>query len=253
MKKIMLTSLLLSVLPLCSQADILYTVDFSAPLHINGQAITIDNSIYTPSLQTIGSTEVVSAYNGLDGDWGIFQQSSCSSYDQVRFDFPADQKEIYLELDLYTQGLKNSDNNFSIYVDSSGYGARNLSFHGSAGMRIFNFGSAGLGSYNDQSLYHIKAHANADADTFIITIDDAEVYSSTLGSTEITSIRLSLSPWTAQPSNCVTAVAAVSNIVIYEDLEDILPEPIAAPPKAGQTELSILSLLLLARLRKRCN
>lgn len=231
---------------------VLYDINFAEPLNTNGSAITIDSSINTPSEQTSGTTEMIVGYAGISGNWAVFKQSDCATYDQVKLVLPTGQKQIYLEADIFSTNLSSSDNAFSLYIDSTGYGARNLYFHGNGSIRVFNSGGNPLGSFNDNQQYHVKIFADAINDKFIIDIDNAEVYSSTLGSSDITSFRLSISPWTASATNCTNAAAAISNIKVYESPTDLLPPPAPPKPKAGSTTwvlLTILGYLSLLRLR----
>jgi hypothetical protein len=224
---------------------ILYDVNFSEPLNTDGQAITIDSSINTPSSQLSGSTNMSVGYAGLAGNWAIFNQSSCSPYDQVMFDLPPGLTEVYFEADVYPQSLSLSDNSFSIYTDSSNYGARTTSFHGLGNLNVFNYGSADLGSFSNDQLYHLKIHADATFDLFTVEVDGAELYTSTLGSSDITSFRLSMAPWIGVAVDCVSPVAAVSNILVYETPDDLLPAPPVPESTTGEVQAGSFSIPIL--------
>jgi hypothetical protein len=111
-------------------SKILFDIDFADPLHSDGQSITIDSSINTPSIQTFGSTEMIAGYAGLEGNWAIFNQPDCFPLDQIILELPPGLKEVHFEADVYPRNLGSSDNVFSIMTDSSGYSARSTSFHG---------------------------------------------------------------------------------------------------------------------------
>jgi len=235
-------------------SKILFDIDFSSPLHTDGQPITIDDSINTPSNQNFGSTEMIVEYDGLDGNWSIFNQNDCWPYDQISLELPDGLTEVYFEADVYTQNLVASENSFNIHTDSKGYGARSLDFHGAAGLYVFNFGTTDLTNFNDGQLYHLKIHADATYDIFTVEVNGSELYSSTLGSNDITSFRLTIGPWTGIGTECSRAIAAVSNILIYETAEDLLSEPELEPEIELENEitntkggsLSITLLFLLA-------
>lgn len=252
MKASLLTTAAIATTLISSPAlsAILFDVDFSEPLHTDGQPITIDSSINTPSSQTFGSTDMIVGYAGLAGNWAIFNQSGCTPYDQVGFDLPPGLTEVYFEADIYPQNLSPSDNTFSIFTDSTGYGARSTSFHGLGSLQVFNWGSTNLGSFSNDQLYHLKIHASATYDSFTVEFNGAELYTSTLGSTDITSFRLSMSPWTGGATNCTSPVAAVSNILIYEAPADLLPTPTPEPaptpaPEPEETQIGSFSIMLL--------
>lgn len=208
---------------------ILYDVDFATPLHTVGAPVTIDSSFRTPSDQTFGSTEVVSGYAGLPGNWAVFNQSVCGVYDQLQFDMPDGLKSAYFEAEIYTENLNPSHNNFSVSTDSIGYGARSFSLLGLGYMNVFNFGELSLGSYNDQQPLHLKIHADAHYDIFTVEINGSELYASTLGSNDISSFRLTMNASAGKGQECSQAKAAVSNIRIYESPEAVLYRSDAQP------------------------
>jgi len=242
MKTSLLTTIAVITAFIASPAfsEILFDIDFSEPLHTNGQPITIDSSINTPSSQFFGSTEMIVGYAGLADNWAIFNQSDCSQYDQVWLTLPYGLNEVYFEADIYPQNLNLSDNNFAIFTDSSDYASRTISFHGLGNLNVNNSGSIVIGNFSDDKLYHLKLHASATYDIFTVEVNGAELYSSTLGSSDITAFRLSMGPWTAAATDCTSPVAAVSNIVVYEIPEDLL----SAESQSGSSSITLLYLFV---------
>ncbi|QKE65558.1 hypothetical protein HNE05_20070 [Aquipseudomonas campi] len=233
----MQTKQLLACASLClasslAHSAVLYDVNFPSPPHVDGQPILIDGTPNTPSRQNMGSVQMVSNFAGQPGNWGVFNQPSCgASYDQIEFFLPAGQQKIYLSYDVQTSSLNNSDSAFSISLDSKDYGARSLNFHGGGNdIYLFNVGgkSSRFGYFTDQQLYQITIHGDVAKNLLTIAINGNQVHSSTLGSTTLTGIRMTMSPWTGAADQCSQATAAVSNIKIYEDPADLQgppPEP----------------------------
>lgn len=233
----MQTKQLLACAALCvasslAHSAVLYDVKFPSPPHVDGQPILIDGTPQTPSRQRMGSVQMISNYAGQPGNWGVFNQPSCgAAYDQIEFVLPAEQQRVYLSYDLITSGLNNSDSLFSVHLDSKDYGARSLSFHGGGNdISLFNVGgkSSKFGYFTDQQLYQVTIHGDAAKNLLTITINGAQVHSSTLGSTTLTGVRMTISPWTGAADQCAQTAAAVSNIKIYEDPADLQgppPEP----------------------------
>lgn len=206
--------------PLSLRADLLYDLSFPESLFQEGGILYVDGSIQTPSSINMGTQEVRHNYAGLEGSWAIFNTPVCGQYDQIHFDLGS-RNEIYLEASVHTSQLNGSDNNFGIHLDSTGYSARSLGFHGLGSIRLFNYGSNNLVSFADNTTYHIQMYANASADLLTINIDGVEQYSGPLGSTDITKVRMSLSPWTGNAQNCAGSDVALSDIKIYESPDDL--------------------------------
>ncbi|MES2820245.1 MAG: hypothetical protein V4812_14805 [Pseudomonadota bacterium] len=229
----------LPCLSLCSfismaEAAVLFDVDFASPLNTSGQPITIDASNKTPTAIHFGSPVMQSNYAGLPGNWAIFNTPSCGPYEQIRFNLPANTKKAYLSYDIYSESLNNSDNNFSVHIDSTDYGARSLDFHGSLNqMYVFNFGSSFLGSFVDLQKYHIDIVADAAANSLTVSVDGVQKHARAFGSTDIKSIRMNLSPWTGAASICNRTNVAISNIKIYENPEDLTQTPVVNPIAAN--------------------
>lgn len=233
----MQTKQLLACAALCvasslAYSAVLYDVSFPSPPHVDGQPIIIDGTPQTPSRQNMGSVQMVSYYAGQPGNWGVFNQPSCNaSYDQIEFFLPAGQQKIYLSFDVLTTSLNNSDSAFSISLDSKDYGARSLNFHGGGNdIYLFNVANSGgrFGYFTDQQRYQITMHGDVAKNLLTISINGSQVHSGTLGSTTLTGIRMTMSPWTGRASQCSQSAAAVSNIKIYEDPADMQgppPEP----------------------------
>lgn len=212
-----------------AHSAVLYDVSFPSPPHVDGQPIIIDGTSRTPSRQKMGSVQMVSNYSGQPGNWGVFNQPSCSSdYDQIEFLLPAGQQKVYLSYDLLSSGLNNSDSSFKVSLDSTGFGARALNFHG-GGNDIYLFNVEGMagrfGYFTDQQLYRVTLHGDVAKNLLTISINGTQVHSGTLGSTTLTGIRMTMSPWTGAADVCDQTAVAVSNIKIYEDPADLQEPP----------------------------
>ena len=204
-----------------AKADILYDLaskNNSVPVETT---LVVDSSIYTPSSINSGELKVNPDFNNFVGNWVIFNTPTCGVPDQIQFDLPLAQKEIYISTNIYVEGQSGSSNTFSVRIDSTGYGARSFSFHGLGNLLLFNFGSKNLGSYSNSSTYKLDLYANTLTDVLTIKIDGEEIHSGTFGSSDITSIRLSQSPWTGTPTNCGSSTVAINDFKIYEQPEDI--------------------------------
>ena len=151
----------------------------------------------------------------------IFNTPTCGVRDQIQFDLPLAQEEIYLSTNVYVEGQSGSSNAFSVHIDSTDYGARSVSFHGRGNLSLFNFGSNNLGNYSNNRTYKLVLYANALTDVLTVNIDGEEIHSGTFGSSDITSIRLTQSPWTGAPNNCGDSTVAINNFMIFENPEDI--------------------------------
>lgn len=215
-----------------AHSALLYDVSFPSPPNVDGQPIVIDATPGTPSRQNMGSVQMVSNYGGLPGNWGVFNQPDCSaSYDQIEFILPPGQQRIYLSYDLLTSSLNNSDSSFGVHLDSRDYSARSLNFHGGGNdIYLFNVGgkSSRFGYFTDQQLYQITIHGDVAQNLLTIAINGSQVHSGTLGSTTLTGIRMSMSPWTGAADQCAQTEAAITNVKVYEDPSDLLehiPEP----------------------------
>ncbi len=222
-KTLLLTSLL-TLAPAVS-ADILYDVSLPPESFTDGQTLLATSSNDTPSRIVFGSQEVRYLYSGLDGNSIVFNTPVCSQYDQIAFDLPDNQSEVYFEADFYTENMSGSDNAFSIFAD--GGTARSISFHGLGMFRLFHSGvaSQSLFNYSDNTEYKVKIYANGQTDSFKISVNDFEYYSGVLGADGLSGFRLSLAPWTGAASVCDNTNVAVRNIKIYESPEDLLEEP----------------------------
>lgn len=114
-------------------------------------------------------------------------------------------------------------------IDSTGYGARAIRLHGGGNdMSLFNSGSFPLGTFVDQQTYRMSIVADALDNSLTISVDGFQKYSGPLGSTDLKSIRMSLSPWTGAASICDRSNVAVSNIKV--ETPDAPVEPPVEPP-----------------------
>jgi len=215
---------LVSLVPFSINAEVLYDVSFPSDLFSDGETVVADVTINTPSSIVFGSQEIAYGHAGQEGNWAIFNTPDCFIYDQMEFEFHGDRHEIYVEIDIYVDGIDGSDNSFSIKLDSNGYGARGINFHGLGRIYLFNRGSVWLSGLNDGKLYNLKLYANTNTDSFIISIDDEEVYNGVLQDTDLTSLRLTLSPRTGSATTCNESNVAVSNIKVYEFASDVEPD-----------------------------
>ncbi len=222
-KSLLLTSML-TVAPV-TQAEILYDISLPSENYAEGQVLLATSGNDTPSRIIFGSQEVRHNYAGLNGNSVLFNTPTCSQYDQIGFDLPDNQSEVYFEADIYTENMSGSDNAFSIFAD--GGTSRSISFHGLGMFRLFHSGvaSTSMFNYSDNTEYNIKVYANGITDSFTITVNGVEEYSGILGADALTGFRLSLAPWTGAASVCGNSNIAVRNIRIYESPEDLLEDP----------------------------
>ena len=201
--KSLLVGLSLTSLASLANAALLYDVQFASPPNISGQKITIDPSIQTPSAIVFGEPVMHSNFAGQPGNWAVFNTPTCGVYEQIRFDLPGDTKKISLSYDIHTQYLNSSDNNFAVLIDSTGYSGRSINFHGGNNrMYLFNSGSFFFDTFVDQRTYRMDIAADALDNSLTISVDGFQKYSGPLGSTDLKSIRMSLSPWTGAASIC---------------------------------------------------
>ncbi|SEC92564.1 hypothetical protein SAMN05421553_1687 [Pseudomonas anguilliseptica] len=133
----------------------------------------------------------------------------------------------YVSWDMFPSMLNNSESAFNVHLDSTGYGARSLSMHGGQNsIQLFNFGkSATLSSLSNQTKYRVLARVDAASDQLEISINGNPVYSGTFGSPDLTSVRMTLSPWKGGATQCNDSAAALSNVLIYEDPSDLETPP----------------------------
>lgn len=205
-----------------SYSAVLYDARFASPPNIEGQSIVVDGTPQTPSRVTMGAVEMRSGFAGQPGNWAVFNAPSCS-YDQIQFNLPAGMSKAYVSWDMFPSMLNNSDSAFNVHLDSTGYGARSLSMHGGLNnIQLFNFGkSTTLANLTNLKKYRMLARVDAASDLLEILIDGTPVYSGTFGSPDLTSVRMTLSPWKGGATQCNDAATAVSNILIYEEPGDI--------------------------------
>jgi len=202
-------------------AEILYHLAPSSNSIPAEKTLIADDSIFTPSSINFGELTVNPNFNNLSGNWVIFNTPTCGVRDQIEFDLPLGQEEVYVSTNVNVEGQSGSSNAFSIHIDSTGYGARSFSFHGRGFLSLFNFGSNNLGSYSNNRTYKVDIYANASTDLLTINVDGEEIHSGTFGSSDITSIRLTQSPWTGAPSNCGNSTIAINDFKIFEKTEDL--------------------------------
>jgi hypothetical protein len=203
-------------------AEILYDLAPDSSSLPAETTLIADSSLYTPSSINFGELEVSPNFNDLAGNWVVFNTPACGTSDQIQFDLPLAQEEIYVSTNVNVEGQSGSSNAFSISIDSTAYGARSFSFHGLGNLSLFNFGSKNLGSYSNNRTYKVDLYANTLNNILTIKIDGEEVHSGTFGSSDITSIRLTQSPWTGAPSNCGNSTIAINDLKIYEQPEDLI-------------------------------
>lgn len=216
--------ILVSLVQFSINAEVLYDISFPSDLFSDGETVVADVTTNTPSSIVFGSQEIAYGHAGQEGNWAIFNTPDCFIYDQMEFEFLGDRNEIYVQIDIYVDGIDGSDNSFGIFLDSNGYGARAIRFHGLGRIYLFNRGSFWLSELNDGKRYNLKLHANTIKDSFIISIDDEEVYNGVLQDTDLSGLRLSLSPWTGRATTCDESIVAVSNIKVYEFASDLEPD-----------------------------
>ncbi|QDQ25085.1 hypothetical protein FNU76_01240 [Chitinimonas arctica] len=237
-KHALIQTALVSVATL-AQAQLLFDVKFSSPPNTHGQPIVVDGSARTPSRITMGAPDMLSNFAGLPGNWGVFNTPQCNLYDQIQFNLPAGIKSLYIDYDIYTQQLNNSENAFSLYLDSSDYGARSMTFHGKLNtISLFNKGGrySNFGSFSDLRKYAVSIYASTTADILKINIDGSTVHDGPLGSSDLNGIRMSLSPATGAATVCNKSNIAVSNIKVYETPADLETLP---PVKEVDVELAL--------------
>ncbi|MFP6863079.1 RbmA family biofilm matrix protein [Pseudomonas sp.] len=224
--KSLLAPLSLVLLSQLSHAAVLYDARFASPPNIDGQSIVIDGTPHTPSRVTMGAVEMRSGFAGQPGNWAVFNAPGCS-YDQIQFNLPTGLTKAYVSWDMFPSMLNNSESAFNVHLDSTGYGARSLSMHGGQNsIQLFNFGkSATLSSLSNQTKYRVLARVDAASDQLEISINGNPVYSGTFGSPDLTSVRMTLSPWKGGATQCNDSAAALSNVLIYEDPSDLETPP----------------------------
>nr|WP_298145724.1 hypothetical protein [uncultured Pseudomonas sp.] len=227
--KSLLAGLSFTSLASLANATLLYDVPFASPPNISGEKVAIDASSQTPSAIVFGEPVMQSNFAGLPGNWAVFNTPTCGAYEQIRFDLPGDTKKITLSYDIDTQYLNNSDNNFAVLIDSTGYSGRSINLHGGNNrMYLFNSGSFFFDTFVDQRTYRMDIVADVLDNSLTISVDGFQKYSGPLGSTDLKSIRMSLSPWTGAASICDRSNVAVSNIKV--ETPDAPVEPPIEPP-----------------------
>ncbi|WP_071871619.1 RbmA family biofilm matrix protein [Atopomonas hussainii] len=236
--KVLLTSFTLALVSQWAHAAVLYDVRFSSPPNVEGQSIVVDGTPNTPSKVNMGVIEMRSNVDGLPGNWAVFNAPNCS-YDQMTFTLPAGLQKAYVSWEVSTNNLVNSDNHFSVHLDSTGYGARSVSMHGGGNrISLFNHSKyANFANLIDKKSYRFLARVDAASDLLEISIDGNSVHRGTFNNQDLTSVRMNLSPWTGAPkSDCSSTFAALTNVLIYEDPSDLTPPP----PPYLQSSFSLL-------------
>lgn len=220
--------LLLATASAFSQAAVLYDVSFASPPNVNGQSIVIDGTPQTPSKVNMGVVEMQTGFAGQPGNWAVFHQLSCG-YDQLEFKLPAGLSKGYLQFDLVSESLNNSQSVFSVHFDSSNYSARSISWHGGNNrISLFNYGtSSAFGAFASQQKYHVQVHVDAQSNLLEIEINGNQVHQGAFGSPDLSSIRMTLSPNTGGATNCDLPRVAVTNVLAYESPDD-LQSPVPA-------------------------
>lgn len=213
-----------------SVLTVFYDITFSSPLHIVGSRPTTSAGPDTPTSIVFGNPEVVAAFGSLTDQPVLLNTAGNSRayyYDQFRLNLGFNQPTYHLSFDLYTEGLIDSRNRFTVLFDSQPINW--LSFNNNGNLYPPGWGGPAI-PFADQVPLHVDVSFDRLENRVVTLIDGVLVsnvpivFSGTPGDPQ--SIRFSLGAMLLNDANDPRTSVAIDNIRVTNGF--VVPEPTVA-------------------------
>jgi PEP-CTERM motif-containing protein len=189
-------------------------------------ATELYNLDFTPP--EVGSYEVIFGKPTVQSSVGPFTDAlvfhAVTTYDQIRLPITADAQQYNIQYDVFTHNLVNSQYTFDIALDTPQ--VRTVALHGGQNaIEVYQpfAGVTNIGALTNDQVYHFEIRIDLVANVWSVAVDGMQRFSHAFESSELRSLRFTMSPWIANASDAPGTYAALDNVVVTD-----VPEPSSA-------------------------
>ncbi len=229
----------------------LYDIDFGSPPHVVGSSVKVGSGTDTPSRINFGTPTVESSFGALTDQPLVFNPEA-DTYEQIQLNLGGGYDDYRVSFDLYAANLSGSDYAFTLNFDTPQ--VQNFSFHGLGSMRTYSpkpdrtpSDSFVLGSFADNTLYHVSIDIDLLAGLWTIGIEDGPSMTHPFYSWggDVDALRFNLSRWKGSTPHDPTVAVGLDNLLITTG------SPVPEPSTALLLGMGVLLLSSCLRQRSR--
>lgn len=211
MRKMLVLPLLAGLITSSAMAyNPLYNIDFSdMPVSAAPKVSVTPESI---SGILLGNPKVVDQIGGLEKALLFNTKDTATDREQVILHVKDVAEKFYFSVDIYSEKLKNSDNQLSILFDTPEI--YSVNFHGMGFIHAYTpeKGSRTIGKITDNHIQRLEIEIDMAAQQWQVYINSVSVYKNRFSAIQLQSVRLYLSPWKDDAQDTEQTQVAVDNI-----------------------------------------